>query len=321
MAANDEQIFNDAAYARLNADISASATSIDLISPNLLQHNVNSFKKNWESGEIFYAVITNADRDLEVVKVTNISGNTLTVERGQDGSTAQAWCRGSVIAQRLTAAVLDSFIQKEGFRTIYFNPNGLLTGDYPGEEVYESGSEACSTRWWKNIDTSRWRLMAGTTCDYNYVDVDGFVQGQAEYPMYIFGGESSGTEYQTTWEYDPDTWTAKTDMPAPERITPSGCSIEDKCYSFGGYGVAYYQDCDEYNPSTNAWTAKTDMPAPARARGAAGVYNDKGYMFGGKDAGGAGYKDTDEYDPDTWTSKTDMNANSFFHGCGNADST
>jgi len=48
--------------------------------------------------------------DVEVVRVTNVDtgNNTVTVERGQDGSTAKSWSSGAVVGARLTADSLES---------------------------------------------------------------------------------------------------------------------------------------------------------------------------------------------------------------------
>lgn len=43
----------------------------------------------------------------EIIKVTDISTNTLTVERGQEGTTGQAWASGDVIECRATANSFD----------------------------------------------------------------------------------------------------------------------------------------------------------------------------------------------------------------------
>jgi len=70
-------------------------------------------------------------------------------------------------------------------------------------------------------------------------------------------------------QYTPDTWTSKTDMPAPARSDLTAGVIGSSLYAVGGYSTAAIADCDQYTPDT--WTSKTDMPAPARYELAAGA--------------------------------------------------
>ena len=80
------------------------------------------------AGDYFYAVIT-SPTDLtqyEIVKVTAISGNTLTVSRAQEGTTALAFPVGSLLEQRITAKSLAEYI-----------PNSA--GSYRGYQVYNAG--------------------------------------------------------------------------------------------------------------------------------------------------------------------------------------
>lgn len=154
MAANTEHIFNNEAYARIKAGISDAATSIELY-----PGHAQIFLAGWVSGKEFYATITNAQADIEIVKVAAISGDTLTVERGQDGTVAQEWKSGAIITQRLVAANLEGFIQREAFREVYYNPNSILTADYPGEKVYQSLNQRI---WWKNKTGTIWQAIAGS---------------------------------------------------------------------------------------------------------------------------------------------------------------
>ena len=59
---------------------------------------------NW-----FYITITNADGSVrEICKVLARSGDTISsVQRGQDGTTAQNWSIGAKVELRVTKAVLD----------------------------------------------------------------------------------------------------------------------------------------------------------------------------------------------------------------------
>lgn len=60
------------------------------------------------AGDWFPATIVDASANIEVVKVTGRSGDTLTVSRGQEGTTARSFVAGSRIDLRLTAAAIAS---------------------------------------------------------------------------------------------------------------------------------------------------------------------------------------------------------------------
>jgi len=62
------------------------------------------------TGQGFYAWAQNGST-VEAVLVTNVTADVLTVTRAQEGTTAQAFPVGTIIEMRLTAAVLNAFIQ------------------------------------------------------------------------------------------------------------------------------------------------------------------------------------------------------------------
>lgn len=173
-----EHIFNNVAYGRIKGGISASATTIELYPGHIL-----SFLPGWVSGKEFYLTITDSSANVEIVKVTalNSETNDLTVERGQDGLSARQWYDGSVICQRLVAANCERLIQKESFREVAYNPNGVLSASYLGEKVYQSGPTDCEKRWWKNTTGTKWRLIAGGICGDEYYDDDGYIYASLEF--------------------------------------------------------------------------------------------------------------------------------------------
>lgn len=57
-------------------------------------------------GEYFYATLTNVAGDMEIIKVTARTDDTLTVERGAEGTTGVPFLAGSLIENRFTAKTL-----------------------------------------------------------------------------------------------------------------------------------------------------------------------------------------------------------------------
>ena len=81
---------------KLTAQATAAATSITV---------ANASGLSLTSGEVYRLTIQNTDASLyELVDVTAISGNTLTIERGKESTTAQIWTVDSIVLCSVTAA-------------------------------------------------------------------------------------------------------------------------------------------------------------------------------------------------------------------------
>lgn len=92
--------FANDCHTTLTSSVSSSATTISVLS-------VDSFP-TLASGDFMYVNLTNLSlTSTEIVKVTAISGTTLTIERGQDGTTAAGFAAGDTVEARLTAGILD----------------------------------------------------------------------------------------------------------------------------------------------------------------------------------------------------------------------
>lgn len=55
-----------------------------------------------------YLTLADSSKRVEIIKVTARSGDVLTVERGQDGTTALNWAAGDTVELRLNRALLDA---------------------------------------------------------------------------------------------------------------------------------------------------------------------------------------------------------------------
>ena len=83
---------------KLTAQATAAATSITV---------ANASGLSLAAGEVYRMTIQNADASLyELVDVTAISGNTLTVQRAKESTTAQVWPIDSVVLCSVTAEQL-----------------------------------------------------------------------------------------------------------------------------------------------------------------------------------------------------------------------
>ena len=90
----------------LSASLAADATSMDVLKTGGL---------SLTSGEVYRLTIQNADATLyELVDATAISGKTLTIERGKESTTAQAWAAGSIVLCGVTAQQLEALNNSGG---------------------------------------------------------------------------------------------------------------------------------------------------------------------------------------------------------------
>jgi len=98
--------FSNLATTTLSSSITASATSIDVTDGSVFPA--------LSAGDFFYATLDTPPNATEIVKVTALYGNTLTVVRAQDGTSATSHGSGDTIALRLVAAVLESLRDNAG---------------------------------------------------------------------------------------------------------------------------------------------------------------------------------------------------------------
>lgn len=104
--------FTNNAFGTLASSISNSASTITLTSGNGARF------PSLGAGEFFYATLVDSSNNLEIVKVTARSTDSLTVTRAQDGTSARAYSAGDRIELRPVAAVLTNMVQLDGNQTI-----------------------------------------------------------------------------------------------------------------------------------------------------------------------------------------------------------
>jgi len=113
--------FSNNAKTTLSSGITSSATSITVADGSVFPSISGS--------EYFYVTLEDASANIEIVKVTAVSGNTLTVVRAQDGTSARTFSSGDKCELRLTAAGLNDVATQADTDTTYTAGSGLsLTG-------------------------------------------------------------------------------------------------------------------------------------------------------------------------------------------------
>jgi hypothetical protein len=127
--------FSNNASSTLAAGIIAADTSITVASGQ------GSLFPTLVGGQIAKLTIEDVAGNYEIVHMTVRAGDVLTVVRAQEGTIAQDFASGSRIECRITAAVLDEFIQRAGdtLPGTYDMTGGVLSnGTYQNGEVVNS---------------------------------------------------------------------------------------------------------------------------------------------------------------------------------------
>jgi hypothetical protein len=139
--------YSNNAYSTLSSAINTTATSISVAS-------AASFP-TLSGGDYMYLTVV-SEHALEVVKVTNVSGTTLTVVRGQDGTSGTAAASGDRIELRITTVMLqDAFAESNNdvFKTIAVSGQSDIVADASTDTLTIVGSGGTSVTTNAGTDT------------------------------------------------------------------------------------------------------------------------------------------------------------------------
>ncbi len=139
--------YSNNAYSTLSSAINTTATSISVAS-------AASFP-TLSGGDYMYLTVV-SEHAIEVVKVTNVSGTTLTVVRGQDGTSGTAAASGDRIELRITTAMLqDAFAESNNdvFKTIAVSGQSDIVADASTDTLTIVGSGGTSVTTNAGTDT------------------------------------------------------------------------------------------------------------------------------------------------------------------------
>jgi hypothetical protein len=204
--------FTNNASTTVGTGINASATSLTVAS-------ASSFPSLSGADDYCYLTIqgaTNTTR--EVVKATALSGNTFTIVRAQDNTSAGTWSAGDIVELRMTAALLTDVIDAatvEGVKTNFqYTPtagqtvfsgadnasNTLIINQAALVSVYMNGVRLVQgTDYSVSSANNTVTLTVGaTTADIIDIEVFGNFTGQSGAAVAITGGAISGTSVAAT---------------------------------------------------------------------------------------------------------------------------
>jgi len=120
-------LFKNNVTASLAASISSSTTTI------VVSSGQGSRFPAVTAGDYFYATLYDASNNIEIIKVTARSTDTLTVVRGQDNTSARTYAAGDSIAMRVVAAAMTDLVA--------YTPTGNLAATNLSGAVTELDSE------------------------------------------------------------------------------------------------------------------------------------------------------------------------------------
>src|SRR3990170_3323820 len=124
------------------------------------------------------------------------------------------------------------------------------------------------------------------------------------------GKDSTGTETNAFWEYDPssNTWTQKADFGGVPRAGAMGFAVGNKGYIGTGRSSVFFNDIWEYDPTSNQWIQKGNFPGTPRMYATVFSIGLKGYLGTGNDLSDFPTQDWWEFNPsgNTWTQKANM---------------
>jgi hypothetical protein len=126
-------LFKNNVSAQLAGSIASGDTSI------IVSAGQGSRFPSPTGGDYFYATLVNPSNDLEVIRCTARTNDTLTVLRGLDGTTAKAFSAGDLVEMRPVSAVFSdfqaSFVTETANNT--FSGDNILSGNntFSGDNI------------------------------------------------------------------------------------------------------------------------------------------------------------------------------------------
>jgi hypothetical protein len=163
--------FSNNARSTLASGITASATSLTVVDGSVFPALA--------PGDHTYVTLEDVSGNLEVVKVTAISSNTLTVIRGQDGTTARAYSSGDFVQLRVTAALLNDLADEASvtlWADVQNKPDPVITlaGDATGSATLtDLGSATLNVTVANDSHTHDGRYYTESEADSRFVNAAG----------------------------------------------------------------------------------------------------------------------------------------------------
>jgi hypothetical protein len=233
-------------------------------------------------GDVYALIRGPVNREIVKIDASGSLNENLKVDRGQGGTSANAWPLGALLFNSTNEDHYNSIIQRGENRVIDYNPNQVLSPLYAGEKIYQDSPAGCE-RWWVSFNGTDpyWDIFTGQACGDEYYQDIGWdydlllpvpgwsgwldVTGPSYWTLVL--GNWDGSKYTTEFTdpyYDlrlePDgTWHANQE-PTKIRVTFTGQTYielfvrdqdEHDIFADVGYKSLEEKDFNYYNPPTD----------------------------------------------------------------------
>ena len=122
--------FTNNATATLAASITTSSTSLTVTTSQ------GALFPTLAAGDYFYATLVDSSNNIEIVKITARSGDTLTAVRAQESTTARVYAAADKLELRVTAAALTNFATQDGPNTFSAANTFSATNTFSGTNSF-----------------------------------------------------------------------------------------------------------------------------------------------------------------------------------------
>lgn len=173
--------FTNNASGTLATSINNSTTSISLSSGN------GALFPSLSGSDFFYATLVDSSNNLEIIKVTARSTDSLTVVRGQGGTTARAYSAADKLELRPVAEAFNEFVQLTGTQTI------------SGDKTFSGTNSFTGSVSFSNTITGSISGNAATVTNGVYTNTTQTISGSKTFSAQVTVGNGSANMYLSTF--------------------------------------------------------------------------------------------------------------------------
>ena len=195
---------------------------------------------------------------VEIVSCTNITGDALTVIRGQEGTIPRAWNRGDFVTNLMTAGTANSFAQIYGLNNALYSPHfaNTLTDSGQVTAVPINPTDLVNKQYADSISTgaAKYECQCATTGDITLSGlqtIDGYTTIANDR---VVVRAQANSAYNGIWIAETTAWTRAPDMEAWSQVPGATTFVQNgTLYAKTGW-VAIVPEIGTINVTPITWT-------------------------------------------------------------------